>query len=1266
MDVVNCEEDEVLQKQLRFPEVRATFLGLYRYASSYDKVLLVVSAICALIAGSCQLLPTIIFSRIAYIFVQIENVGSAQSDSASTINHYTLFYLYIAILSFVTQYVSTVGFVYLGEKTTRKIKEHFLEAVLKQNIAIFDEQGAGDIATQLTSDTNLIQDGISQKLSLTLSAVGTLAATFIISFVMNWKLTFMLIWSIFLGIMLVFGGNWIAVRYSSRSLKDYSSGGAIAEEAFGSIKSTIAMGIQQNIINRYKRYLTLAESSGFRMKSFLGCLTGFAVGSGYINVALAFWQGSRMLVAGTTTFTDVVTITLATKSAAFAVLGVGANSEAFTSAVGSASRIFSMIDRSSPIDSSSDAGVVPAHLTGVIEFRKIKHIYPSRPKVVVAEDLNIIFPSGKVTALVGASGSGKSTISHLIERFYDPVRGQILLDDQDIRTLNIQWLRRQIRLVSQEPMLFDTSVYNNIEQGLVGTKQEGASPDRKQQIVEAAAKLASAHEFILKLHQGYQTQVGVRGSKLSGGQKQRIAIARALVADPKVLILDEATSALDMETETEVQASLSRSSTDRTTIIIAHRLSTVRDAENIIVLQNGKVVEQGTHLELLQLEGAYQRLVEAQAQEKAPEQTEIDSQYTYDTETLPIGYGFSGKNFDEAVSRLIEEDDTGIDASEIETTAGNSWFSVVSLFKFVASLNKQELPIILIGLICSIIAGFEEPAAAILFGESVVAISLPQSQGNHIESRAGFWSWMFLTLALVQCLVFCVQGVVFAYCSERLIHRARDRALQSILHQDVAFFDRKENSTGALVSFLSTEATHLAGVSGATLGTILIAVSTLVTGFIVGCIFGWKLALVCSSVIPVLVGCGFLGVWFVGELQQKIESYNQVSASYASEAVSAIHTIAALTREPDVLQYFRDSLVVASQKCLQSNLKTSFLYAVAQSLLYACMGLGFWYGGTLIVRLEYSLLQFTVVYTAIIVSAFSAGLVFSFAPALGQAKKSANSLKKLLEQKSSIDPRTPGGLLPDNYKGKISFRNVYFRYAARPQHVVLSNISFNVEPGQHVAIVGETGSGKSTTISLLERFYDPLSGSVMVDDIPISSLDLGKYRRSLGLVMQEPTLYDGTIQENMVIGMEDESIPQSAIESACKDANIYDFIVSLPDGFSTVVGNRGSKLSGGQKQRLALARALLRDPRILLLDEATSAIDSQSEALIQAALDVATRGRTTITVSHRLSTIKKADFIYVLDQGSIVESGSHEELLAKRGKYYKLYGANTIQDGNTT
>lgn len=1186
-------------------------------------------------------------------------------------------------------YVCTVGFIYTGEHITQKIREQYLAAILRQNIAFFDKLGAGEITTRITADTNLVQDGISEKIGLTLTAVSTFVTAFVIAFIKYWKLTLILSSTVFAIVAIMGGGSSFIVKYNKQSLESYALGGTVAEEVISSIRNATAFSTQDKLARQYDRHLIEAEKWGLRLKIALAFMIGGMMSVIYLNYGLSFWQGSRYVVSGEMDLSSVLTILLAIMIGAFSLGNVAPNAQAFTTSVAAAGKIFNTIDRFSPLDPKSEAGKKLDHVEGTVELRNIKHIYPSRAEVVVMKDVNLIVPAGKTTALVGASGSGKSTIVGLVERFYDPVGGEVFLDGHNVSSLNLRWLRQQISLVSQEPTLFGTTIYGNIRHGLIGTKYENASPEEQKDLIVRAAQMANAHDFVSGLPEGYETNVGERGFLLSGGQKQRIAIARAMVSDPKILLLDEATSALDTKSEGVVQAALDVAAKGRTTIVIAHRLSTIKTADNIVVMSQGRIVEQGTHDELLEKEAAYYNLVEAQrlsAEKEAEnlgEEKALDEEKENTDEIMKVASheSKSGKK----LSRTNTEKSANLDRTTTEKSLGaklartltgksvservleergahgRTEYSLWTLIRVVGSFNRKEAHLMLVGLFFSIIAGGGNPTQAVFFAKSIVAISLPPSMYAKLRHDADFWSLMYLMLAITQFIAFCGQGVAFAYCSERLVHRARDQAFRTMLRQDIAFFDREENSAGALTSFLSTETTHLAGMSGTTLGTILVVTTTLVAAISLSCAIGWKLALVCTATIPILLACGFFRFWMLAKFQERAKKAYEGSASYACEATSAIRTVASLTREDDVWEHYHQSLVAQGQKSLRSILKSSTLYAASQSFMFLCIGLGFWYGGTLIASREYTMFQFFLCFSAVIFGAQSAGTIFSFAPDMGKAKHAAKELKTLFDRQPEIDSWSPDGERLDHVEGTIEFRDVHFRYPTRPEQPVLRGLNLTVKPGQYIALVGASGCGKSTTIALMERFYDPLSGGVFVDGRDISSYNINDYRGFLALVSQEPTLYQGSIRENILLGADREDVPEEAIVQSCKDANIYDFIISLPDGFSTIVGSKGSMLSGGQKQRIAIARALLRDPKILLLDEATSALDSESEKVVQAALDAAAQGRTTIAVAHRLSTIQKADIIYVFDQGRIVEQGTHDHLLKVRGKYFELVNLQSLE-----
>lgn len=1097
----------------------------------------------------------ILFGSLATVFQKIMLFQISYGDFYHELTKNVLYFVYLGIGEFVTVYISTVGFIYTGEHATQKIREHYLESILRQNIGYFDKLGAGEVTTRITADTNLIQDGVSEKVGLTLTAVSTFVTAFIIAYVKYWKLALICSSTIVALVLTMGGGSRFIIKYSKMSLESYGAGGTVAEEVISSIRNATAFGTQDKLAKQYESHLAEAEKWGTKNQVILGFMVGTMFGLMFSNYGLGFWMGSRFLVDGAVDVGDVLTVLMAILIGSFALGNVSPNAQAFTNAVAAASKIFGTIDRQSPLDPYSDEGETLDNFEGNIELRNIKHIYPSRPEVTVMQDVSLEMHAGKTTALVGPSGSGKSTVVGLVERFYIPVRGTVLLDGHDIKDLNLRWLRQQISLVSQEPVLFGTTIYQNIRHGLIGTKFERESEDKIRELIEGAAKMANAHDFISALPEGYETNVGQRGFLLSGGQKQRIAIARAVVSDPKILLLDEATSALDTKSEGVVQAALERAAEGRTTIVIAHRLSTIKTAHNIVVLVDGKIAEQGTHDELVDREGPYRKLVEAQRINEEKEAATIDDE-DMDGEDLTHEDMTRIKTAASGTSSLDEKpttmDRTGTHksiSSAILSKRGPEpvkKYSLWTLIKFIASFNRPETLYMIIGLIFSFLAGGGQPTQAVLYAKAISTLALPSTQYDKLRSDANFWSLMFFVVGIVQFITQSTSGAAFAVCSERLVRRARSTAFRTILRQDISFFDREENSTGALTSFLSTETKHLSGVSGVTLGTILMTSTTLGAALIVSLSIGWKLALVCISVVPVLLGCGFYRFYMLAQFQSRSKLAYEGSANFACEATSSIRTVASLTREMDVWGMYHSQLDAQGRTSLISVLKSSLLYASSQALVFFCVALGFWYGGTLLGHHEYDMFRFFVCFSEVLFGAQSAGTVFSFAPDMGKAKNAATEFRRLFDRKPEIDNWSDEGEKLETAEGEIEFKNVHFRYPTRPEQPVLRGLNLTVKPGQYIALVGPSGCGKSTTIALLERFYDAVAGSILVDGKDISKLNINSYRSFLALVSQEPTLYQGTIKENILLGITEDDIAEELLVKACKDANIYDFIMSLP------------------------------------------------------------------------------------------------------------------------
>ncbi|CAN9162724.1 unnamed protein product [Alternaria alternata] len=1220
------QEKDIIDKQLTAPNLTVGYFSLFRYATAKDKLVMVVALIASIAAGAVMPLMTLVYGNFAGSFTSFSVDAVAAAKFQHQINTYTLYFVYLGIGSFTTSYISILGFSYTGERITRAIRELYLRAIFRQNIAFFDFLGSGEITTRISSDMNLVQDGIGQKIGLFVTGVSMFVTAIIIGFIRSWKLSLIMLAATVALIMMMGVNGTLMKKAQTLSIDEYATAASLAEEVLSSARNVAAYGTQKRLEEKYKAFVDRATVHDFKAKFWLSMMIAGMMGVLNLQYGLAFWQGKRFLDDGELGVSNILTVVMALMIAGFSIGQNLPHLQAFGGATAAATKVFNTIERISPIDPETDEGIVPDDFVGNLEFRNLKHVYPSRPDTTVLSDFNLDVPSGRMIALVGASGSGKSTIVGLLERFYLPMEGQIFLDGRDITTLNLRWLRQHMAIVSQEPVLFSTTIYESILHGLVNTEYADVSDDKKMELIEKAAKIANAHDFIMDLPEKYQTKVGERGGLLSGGQKQRVAIARAIVSDPKILLLDEATAALDTRSESAVQEALDRASQGRTTIVIAHRLSTIKSADNIVVMALGRIVEQGTHQELIDRKAVYASLVQAQELTSkvspANRMTLLD-----DPDSKTEGTANEEKL---ALLRTTTSAPTEYQANKNEK---EKEYGTWELIKFAWEMNRGEHTTMTIGLVFSFLAGCNPAIQAIFLGNSINSLLSPGTSLGGLN--VNFWCGMFLMLGIVIGSFYYVQGMTLSRGSARLVGSVRTRAFGAMLRQDMEFFDGDTVTSGALSNFLSSEANRLAGLSGSTLGTIVSAASSILVAIIVACSFGWKLALVCSATIPLVIGCGYFRFYALTRMEKRTKETSD-AASFACEAASSIRTVASLSLEKYLLGTYHVKLADQGKGYFKFTNVSAVLYATSQGLSMFIFALVFWYGGRLLFNQEYTVLQFFIVYSSII----------------NGAQDAAKLLKSFLNRVPKIDHWSPEGIKIERLSGKVELQDVRFTYPGRPDHRVLRGVSLAAKPGQFIALVGASGSGKSTVMQLLERFYDPTSGGVLVDDVDLKDYNLQDYRSQLAIVSQETTLYTGTIRENILADKED--LGDEAVIQACKDANIYDFITSLPDGFNTLVGAKGALLSGGQRQRIAIARALLRDPKVLLLDEATSALDSTSERVVQAALDSAAQGRTTIAIAHRLSTIQHADVIYVFDQGKIVEKGRHDELVAKKGVYFEL------------
>ncbi|XP_076951580.1 ABC transporter B family member 13-like [Bidens hawaiensis] len=1223
-EIPSAKVDE--QRDSSSTEKNASFSGLFYAADKLDFLLMLCGSIGACIHGAALPVFFVLFGRM------IDSLGHLSRHPhrlSSEVSKNSLYLIYLGLVVFISSWIGVACWMQTGERQTARLRYKYLQSVLRKDIKFFDTIAKDqNILFHISSDAILVQDAIGDKIGHGLRYLSQFIVGFVVGFTSVWQLTLL---TLAIVPLIAFAGGAYTMIMSTLSEKSeaaYAESGKIAEENISQVRSVYSFAGENKAIDLYSRSLQnalkLARKSGFAK----GIGIGFTYALLFCAWALLLWYAGVLVrhrdTNGGKAFTTIINVIFS----GFALGQAAPNLVAIAKGKAAARNIVTMIKEDVDSSSKSNTGMAFSKVNGNIEFREVCFAYPSRPNMVF-EDLSFFVGAGKKIAIVGPSGSGKSTIISLIQRFYEPTSGQILLDGHDIKDLQSSWLRGLMGLVSQEPALFATTIAENILYG---------KPEASLTQLIQVSKSANADSFIQQLPDGYHTQVGEGGTQLSGGQKQRIAIARATLRNPKILLLDEATSALDSESELIVQQSLNTVMSNRTTIIVAHRLSTIRDVDTIIVLKNGQVVEKGTHSDLVAKGGEYANLVSLQASN--PTSTKVQTsvtQHSYD------------QHFD-LLTTTVNPNDKNESLSKSTKHAPSIWDLV--------KLNKPEWPYALMGSLGAILAGMQAPLFAL--GITYILTSFYSGHNSKIKEDVDHASLIFIAAGIVTVPIYMLQHYFYTLMGERLTARVRLSMFSAILTNEVGWFDMDENSTGSLMSKLAADATLVRSALADRLSTIVQNISLTVTAFVISFILSWRIALVIVSTFPLLIGASITEQLFLKGFGGDYTTSYSRATSMAREAIANIRTVAAFGAEDRVSSQFATELNGPGKQARLRGHISGFGYGFSQLFAFGSYALGLWYASVLIKHKTSNFGDIIKAFMVLIITALSIAETLALAPDIVKGTQALGSVFEILNRKSAINPDEPGSLSVNVIKGDVEFRNVSFAYPARPDIFVLNGLNLKIMAGKSMAIVGPSGSGKSTVIGLVLRFYDPVSGSVCIDDVDIKKLNLKSLRRRIGLVQQEPSLFSTTIYDNIKYGNEEAS--EIEMVNAAKLANAHEFISRMPEGYKTEVGNNGVQLSGGQKQRVAIARAVLKNPSILLLDEATSALDTASERLVQEALDKLMEGRTTVLVAHRLSTIRNADSIAVLQNGKVVECGTHNMLVNVPGSVY----AHLVREEHTS
>ncbi|KAJ7430740.1 P-loop containing nucleoside triphosphate hydrolase protein [Mycena galericulata] len=1356
-------------------------------------LLLVPAIISSLVAGAIAPFMTLVIGQAFDAFAKFPLTPNPPQSAKDALLHAMAVAAFeligLAVGSVALSSIMSSLWIWTGEHNVLALRKRVYAAVTQKDMVWFDTKmgtegsiqsaeeehgplGAGGLMSKFTRETDDVREASSLAAGRLIQYLTTCFTCLALGFMRSWALTLVILSAVPVLMVIqtlsqIFAGPLLNVERSTTATAATQVDRAVT--SISTVKAFNAASYEHTNLSAALDRMTTATK---KLNAVWGLTSGLAQFVMMGMFVQGFWFGSKLVKDGKIGPGDVMAVfwacLIATSNLQMCI------PQFITLAKGK----FAMVSLLTLVDSNDDDDfgdvplapnlkspstrsfrrrlnrnlrkIRPTRCAGEFALHNISFAYPSRPTVPVLQDVTLFLPAYETTFIVGSSGSGKSTIAHLLLSLYTPQAGEIQLDDQDIKFIDEKW-RRPARRGHRAGM------------HLVRHDQEE---------VQQACISALMHEFVRDLPAGYDTMLGTNGASLSGGQKQRLAIARAYLRDPTVLILDEATSALDPTSRILVFEAIKRWRKNKTTIVITHDLSQISSSDFVYVLKSGCVVEQGYRYDLETASGEFSNMMASQGAtggylpEKdvseppypiaghrtyTPIPEEDEKQETFASRSsiaLTTTFGnwmfevvadltapkplpsavvraeneqrrrpssvyeppippspavtVSTRRFSlqftptstvfsfNSTANLIEEDErenekkalerSGTRASsrrrqpsrKLATRVRTRWDDAkvlpmtdikvdlsdepapeaapapVSLWKLVQAIypTVPYKPLVIFGILVCLISGAMTP----IFSYLLSRLFFEVATGAQDSRTINMYGFIVLSTAALDGIFIGLKYFVMETTSMSWITKVRKSCFKLVLAQDRKWFDKSENSPVRLVQVLIKDGDDARNLIAVVLGQLAVVTSMLGVGLIWALVKGWQLTLVGFAIAPVFAVAMAVQTGLVAKCELRNKRAREEVAKGYYEAISNVRGIRSMGFE----NIFQKQFNAASEKALSTGVQGAFVegctYGVASGLIYLAEALLFYVGAVLVAHGTYSYLQMVQVMNLVVFTVTIGSQLMAFHSKIAKSVQATRDFNELLHLSTKTDESS--GIMCPPLDGPITFQNVQFAYPERSDVSVLKSINLEIGDGECVAIVGASGSGKSTIAALLQRLYEPQGGKIFIGLHELHSTNVAHLRHNVSVVSQNPNLFDATITENISYGNTDLTFAD--VQRAAQAASVHEFIMSLPHGYDTLVGENAALISGGQAQRLQIARALARPSKILILDECTSALDPANQAFVLETIRHAKVGRTTVMVTHKLPVMQMCDRILVVHEGRVVEHGNYEQLMQRKGMFAQL------------